>query len=63
MTEHADKYWPVWMPIPRRPWKLVNAAGEDLRDKEGHTIQFNTGQQAIKYAQKHNLLMEVPQSV
>lgn len=38
-----DKYewWPVWDPIPRKPWRLVNERGESKRDRDGRTVRFN----------------------
>ena len=35
------EWWPVWDPIPRKPWRLVNEKGESKRDEEGQTLRFD----------------------
>ena len=51
-----DIWWPQFYGImPRRPWSLWNLDGQELRDASGHSIDFKTGEDAIKLAEKLHL--------
>ena len=54
------RYWPVWLPVPRRPWALQDGEGNYLRDDEGVALTFHDGQDAFKYAKKHKIALMSP---
>lgn len=46
----ARALWPVWIPIPSRPWRLAHFDGEFLRDESGMALKFESALSAENYA-------------
>lgn len=46
----ARALWPVWIPLPRNPWRLAHFDGEFLRDAGGRALQFESALSAERYA-------------
>lgn len=46
------EWWPVWDPVPRKPWRLVNEKGEDKRDEDGKVIRFHSDPGAVRKESK-----------
>lgn len=46
----ARALWPVWIPLPARPWRLAHFDGEFLRDDAGAALKFDSALSAENYA-------------
>ena len=46
-------YWPMWQPIPNRPWRLEDQDGKWLRNENGEAYSFNTAGKAFDFLSKH----------
>ena len=42
------EWWPVWDPVPWRPWRLVNQYGESKRNVDGHVVRFKDSPGAVR---------------
>ena len=45
-------WWPVWIPVPRRPWRLACDMGAYLRTTKGEAFTFDTAEKALEYLNK-----------
>lgn len=48
--------WPIWSPLPRRPWMLEVLAGPErgllVRGRGGVVKRFDTAEEAHTYAER-----------
>ena len=54
MSGRGD-FWPIWRPVPRRPWVLQNRWGQRYAEG-GRAKTFNTAQEAYAFGEKRGLL-------
>lgn len=51
--------WPVWIPLPRNPWRLSHVDGEFLRDEKGHALAFQSALSAELHARQNGFTLLV----
>ena len=62
MIDRTPTYFPSWLPVPRRPWRLVDTHTGSFYPspaKDAPSETFATAEAAIAYARKRGIPLDV----